>query len=256
MSLSCGECRNVVGPSERLPGREGTLIYTVLQSLVYIPSEEGIRYTLRYVKPGIGGWCLCFACIERQAPAARKERALKPVYDCYEAETLMDRMEEQGGALLHQQWSQAYGMFRKKAEAIPSGCLFCEGKVENGKPYFVSRAIDRVYSEKHLSGLFFGEGNYSLSNVRTGETGFRFCFDDFMRHFPVSFEGLGYELLGERNPKERPGQSELHISREAEAAFERETGKSLDDFLKEGIDADNVKIIREARRGEGSGNVQ
>jgi len=253
MSLACNECRRDMGPSETFPGREGTFVYPVLLSLVYVPAENGAGYTMKYLKQ-INGRSLCFECIENQMHSERKEKTIKPVYEAYEAEINLDRIEEdrKGRFLVpedHVKLLHAYNEYDKRTKEINPECIFCDGEVENGKPFFVPVVIDKVHSEKVLSGLFVPT-NYSWSTVKSGSTRFRICFDDFRNHFAKTFESLSYDMTGEINPNIKPNLSELYITPAFEKALEEQTGQSFDEYMDKLIKEtglNNIAILRKLR---------
>jgi hypothetical protein len=141
-------------------------------------------------------------------------------------------------------WVDAYDKFKALSEKLTQNCIFCDSDAKNGRPFFKANVIDRVYSSQHLGGLFFsGNGNYSWSNMKTGSTGFRVCFDDFRKHFPRTFEQFSYNMLGEKNPNLKHRQSELFIDPGVEQAIFEETGKPIDELLGEQT-MKNLKISR------------
>jgi len=244
MSLVCYECNRDLEPGEELPGREGTLVYPNLQALIYLPENS---YKIAYLQSKHNR-SLCFACIEGKLPEQRKG-ILKAVYDCYEAETNSERIEEeQKGKWIsgpeHSKYADALRKFVEKKKTLISECLFCGNDVKNGKPFFTAVVIDRVKSTKHKS-IY---GSYSWSNLETGSTYLRICFDHFKEYFPRSFKQLSYDMLGEENPNFNHAQNELYISPSFEKALEKE-GKSIDelidDLAKGG--AGNLKVIREEK---------
>jgi len=259
MSLACPECLKDLGPSEDFPGREGTMVHPNLLSLVYtIPKKQDEKpgYVMKYLPIEIST-SLCFECIEGQIQAEKRETLLKPIYDCYKAETYWRMVEEQQKGKWcdssdSRLWIDKHNQFQEKLKALKRTCVFCDSNVKNGFPFFRARVIDKVYSSQHLSGVFQFT-NYSFSDMKTGMTNFLICFDDMQSHFPKCFKLLSYSLVGgQRNdPDFKPGPNELYISSEFEKAFESETGKSIDDITKEMIldnkGISNIRIIRKSR---------
>ena len=254
MSLSCCECKYEMGPSEALPGREGTFVQPHVKSLVYIPSET-LKYKIVYLQSQESR-SLCFNCIDSKLPEQRKP-VLKAIYDCYESETEFQeaeqavlKVQEEKGMIsfndpLMDKKFEAYEFFIKMQKKVSRECIFCGNTPENGKPFFTAVAIDRAYSRQQLSGLFVHD-NYSFTNIRTGRTNFRICFDDFSSYFPNSFKQLSCDLIGEENPARQ--SNELYISKEFEEAVEA-AGESIDDLVS---NFPGVIVIRE-KAGQKSG---
>ena len=202
MSLVCNECGEDLGPSKTLPGREGTMVYPSVISLIYLPEKEG-AYTARYLESQCNR-SLCFRCISDKLPQER-HNGLNLIYEIYEAETELRKIEKGESGLWigvgKTGWSDAYKRFEEKLKKIDdSECLFCNKDVKNGKPFFTAMVIERAYSQQHLSGLF-AFTNYSWTNFKVGSTQFRFCFEDFRKNFPRNFEQLSYDMQGIIKPK-------------------------------------------------------
>jgi len=250
MSLICTNCNKDMGPSEELPGREGTLVTPVLTSLVYLPLGGGSpSYETAYLAAPQNA-SLCFECIETAIPRERKEK-LREIYDVCGLETAYRMIEESqkgrfvGGRELIRV-VEAEKRFSESLDALEEGCLFCGENVRDGNPFFVSRVIDRVYSVNHLSGVF-QFNNYSFSNLRQGRTSFGFCFNDFRTHFPKVFEYLSCLMLGKPIPGRNAQPNELYIGSGVAEAIEGKTGMSFDEFLDRqvtGRGLDGIKIIR------------
>lgn len=252
MSLECHECGRSMGPSETLPGREGAMVHPVVPSLIYVPSQKRIDYKLSYIFTPANR-SLCFECIENKLPNENKQTVLRGIYDCYEAEMEHKKIDESikgqlisVGDPLNVKEMEALKKCDELSKKVTPDCIFCSGNVRNGKPFFLAATIDRVYSSKNLT---LGT-NYSWSDMKTGYTSFRICFDDFRKHFPRCFEQLSYDMLEERNPNIDMGPSEFYISPEFEKALKEETGKTIDDFVnefaKKGIK--NLRVIRKSKK--------
>jgi len=250
MSLYCYECREELHPSDSFPGREAVLVYPSLLAMVYLPAREksneisGISgYKLNYLQAD-ANIAICFNCIETRLPP-ECQNILKMIYSACETEIEYNKLE-----LAHiGKWideipeeelkarSNLWDEFKKRDEALPKGCIACGGNVKNGKPFFTAGIIDRVNSRKTSI-----VGNYNTTGVRHSMVHFGMCCDDFIKYFPNSFEDFSYTLLGEKNPNFTP-LSEINIGPGFEESFEEQTGKSLDDFLKENSDALAGSII-------------
>ena len=236
MTLCCYECESELGPGTQLPGREGTIVYPVLQSLIYLPTQEGIGYKIGYlVAPN--GIALCFKCVEGELLKERRVTAIEPIYDCYETEMnfrMVKKEQERrwSDATDSKRWLSAYNKFKTLSKKLTRNCIFCDSDVKSGRPFFIANAIDRIYSSQHLSGIFV-LNNYSWSDIKTGLTKFRVCFDDFRKHFPRTFEQLSYDTLGEKNPNLKQRQSELIIDPSFEKKLFEETGKTVEEFFDE-----------------------
>lgn len=245
MSLVCYECHRDMKPSQTFPGREGTLVYPVVHSIVYVPMDGGTSYELTYLKAP-DNLAVCFECFEKGI-GEKESSVLKSIYKAYELENDFEIFEEERklrglDSNGMESWSKAFNEYKKASDAIRPGCLFCGDDVRNGNPFFIAMVINKVYSSKHLT---FGT-NYSWSNMKEGMTGFEICFEDFRKQLPRTFEQLSYSMLGRRNPSQKIEPGELYVSPEVEKAFEQETGETFDDFIdrmmKDGID--NLRIVR------------
>ena len=255
MSLICNECREEMGPGKILPGREGTMVHPVVMALAYLPTKDGVSYKSAYLRARENA-SLCFRCIDNKLPPERRE-ALKKIYTAYEEETRFGALQEEQkgkwqGPDEPRHWLKAYKKFKRSLGKLEKGCLFCSSDVQTGKPFFNARVIDRVYSGKHLSGFTIPDltlgHNYSCSNLREGQTSFKVCFDDFRINFPNTFAMLSYLLTGEENPDVEPVRDTLYLSPEFEEAFERETGKSMDEGLRKFLEGiGDIRIIRRER---------
>jgi hypothetical protein len=242
-----------MSPSEEFPGREGTLVHPNLLSFMFLPKkDEKTRFKTGYTESDCNR-SLCFECIESTLPKSKKKNLLA-VYNVYQAEINFNEKEEAynqrfTGKLVNinnhlaLEKDELYENFRKLRKELQEGCLFCNKNVENGNPFFVARVIDKVYSKQHLSGLSFIGTNYSWSNIRTGHTDFRICFEDFEKKFPSTFEQLSYDLIGERNPNFKPEHT-LYLDPSIEIAAIKE-GLNLDDWVKKLKEetGDGIKII-------------
>ena len=218
MSLTCNECNQDIQPSTTLPGREGTLVHPNILAFAYTKMPDGkLGYQLTYLEAQENR-SLCLECVDKELPAERKENMVK-LYGCYNAETKYRKIEEdQKGKWLDmsdKSWSEAYRGFERKRDKLDHDCIFCGHDVKGeSRPFFHARTIDRAYSGQHLSGIPAVGLSYSWSNVNEGQTSLRICFQDFMDHFPRTFEQLSYDLTGGQNPNSRPLTNEVYISKE------------------------------------------
>ncbi len=261
MSLVCHECNHSLGPSTELPGREGTLMYPVLQAMAYIPQEKGNKLSFKLVyQKTEANRSLCFNCIEKALPKTKRKATMLPIYNCFEAE--MARIEaekataenaqrvrrEHPGAIivstpvLQREEGRTLTRWLELSKTLPTECIICNQSPENGSPYFTARVIDRVHGSQHTSGLF-GETNYSFTNLETCSTRFNICLKDFRKHFPASFRDLSYDLTGDRNPAPQRRINELYLSKEVSDELEKTGG--LDSFIDEMTRVGgNIRIIR------------
>jgi len=217
-----------MGPSDSLPGREGTMVSPSPIVMVWSINEAGdINWHFIHGQL-INHRSLCFRCIETCLPDTHHNN-LKSVYDAYEAETNYHEIEKShrgkliGGEEMHQS-AEAGSKMISLCEALDSThCLYCNKEIENDRePYFISLGIDRVYSRRHLSG-FPGESNYSWSNMKTGRTFTQICFSCFKEAFPKTFKQLSHDLLGTSNPDFVPN-NEFLISPDVVKAMEEYYG--------------------------------
>ena len=199
MSLVCHNCSRDMGPSETLPGREGTIVYPQVLSFIWVVEESASeKWVIRHTQAPCNR-SLCFRCIADKLPD-NQQPVLRAVYEAYEAEIKYRRNEESQrgkmisgeelakGPKLHEEWLA-------RLELIPTNrCIFCNTKLPDKKtPHFDAVVIDRVYSEGYLS--WFNQ-NYSWSNFKTGGTGFSFCFECCRKNFLPLFEQFSYDLRG------------------------------------------------------------
>lgn len=221
MSLVCHECESVMGPSSSFPGREGTIVHPFVPAMVWLPDQiPQIGQTLAYVEAP-DNLSLCFECIEKQLPAERHP-LLENIYSAYSKETEYESIRQSlmGKWLRPEDDDQIdrESALWKELESIGKlpfikACLSCGIELpKNLEPYFVARTIDKAYSQKHLT-HFFGETNYSFSNLETGRTSFRFCFSCTKENFPHIHEDLSYMLRGinKRSPGKKT-KNEIYLS--------------------------------------------
>jgi len=240
MSLLCAECDHDLGPSESLPGREGSLVHPSLISLVYVPGTDAFK--LRYTQ-STQDQSLCFQCVEEKVPTNRLD-ILKSIYRCYELERKNKSFE--GKWLSGAEMTESHDIldqYIQALETLEANCLFCGNDVERGLPYFTAKTIDRLASSRGLSTF----GSYSFSNVTNGTTSFKLCFNDFRLAFPNSFRKLGFDLLGERDESTKTVSS-FEIGAGFEDLLKKE-GVSLDEIIDsladKGVD---INIIRQIRK--------
>jgi hypothetical protein len=238
MTLGCGECDQDMGPSDALPGREGTLVHPIVQSLVYLPNvAQGVSYELTYMQ-SYANRSLCFSCIEKALPEDRLHM-LSVVYESFLAEAAMyDAKERIPEGLvsfadpLVVKEHELYTLFKLKKAQIASECIFCgENPRGKGEPYFSAQVIDRNKSSKNLT-PWGNSLNYSLCSVDTGSVSFNICYADFMKHFPDNFRQLSFDMRGKRDPEQQPKGSEIYIAPEIEAEMQK-NGMTLDKLVED-----------------------
>ncbi len=239
MSLICTECKKYMGPTQKLPGRDGMMVRANTISLVWDPKETKKFYPVYLLT--MEGVSLCFNCIENKAKAN-----LQIVYECIESEEKYRRIEEsERGKWLSSQGkgsNEAFQNFEDKYSLINQEiCYFCGQKLPLfPEPFFTAIAINRFYSSQHLTFL-----NYSWTSIKTGMTRFNFCLNCCQKNFPNIFRILSFFLRKVRDPKEK-FQSELAITRDFLDALEKqiseaEAHKKIS-VLKQQFDR-NIKII-------------
>lgn len=208
MSLICYECKTDVQPSNQLPGREGSLVYPTVPSLIWTPENSQAPGEVAYVTAQ-ENFCLCFVCIEKSSTVGRDN--LQKLYQLYEAETIYSRYKKQElGRLMRVsdiKSYDAYEEYRKLRVEFPKDqCLQCDqGLPEPLKPSFTAVVINRVFSP--ITSMF---GSYSTS-VETGMTNFNLCSDCTQENFPRIYSGLSYTLRKKDNPDHTPQKSSLLV---------------------------------------------
>lgn len=249
MSLVCYECSCDMGPSESLPGREGVFVNPVVLSIVWIPANpnnsEKLDWLFTYLTSQEDR-SLCFKCISSKLPEHRQQ-FLNSIYEAYEAETYYKEIEksQKGKWISGDEMGRsvkAFKTFEEKFQGIASDeCLICAVRVGDKKlPYFRAIVIDRVYGRQHQSGLFTFD-NYSWSDIKTGLTSFKFCFDCFGSYFNKTFMQLSCDMRGVKNSQSgKNPKSEFFITEEAMAALKKEVGgKEAGEMMR--------KIMRKAK---------
>ena len=219
------------------------MVHPSVLALVYLSPTEGgeLRYTLSYLE-GQQNLALCFECVEGAMPKDRIGRVLRPIYDCYEAETASSRAEHRmdGSPASWDSYGKLSEAFQRKLGVLTKDCIFCDGDPKTGNPFFTARVIDKAACENEPS-LF---GSYQFSFVEEGMTYFRMCFADFSAHFPKATEELSYGMLGVPNPKAHNAIPEIHFSAEFLKAMEGEgmSPSEITDMFAEGHG--DIRIVR------------
>jgi len=226
MSLECAECRRLMGPSDQLPGSDGTLVFPNLPSIVWSFSDNNLQFHLRHTLTQQNR-SLCFRCID-DACSPDGLMVLHKVYECYIAEIKYKELD----AYFHGKWIQgdedrekieAREIYLGLLEALPITCLHCGNDFHQPDlPYLQAQVFDRLACKDHLGGLP-GEKNYQWSFLREGETFIMFCFGCFRKHFPRTFEYLGNDLSG--IDKKEEGRFSATITPEVYQALVREVGQ-------------------------------
>lgn len=247
MSLCCHNCGQGLGPSDSFPGREGTMVFPNVLSLIWVAEELEPKWSIHYVQPYVD-LSLCFECIAKEVPEER-QNVLGAVYSAYEAEINYRRNEEaeKGKMLSGEDLGRGPRLFDEweaKAKAIPyHECIFCGTKLPDDKtPYFTAKVIDKVYSEKNLSWF---NTNYSWSNMEIGMTRFNICFKCLKDKFPRLFEDLSYTLRGvaKSNLKDVV-KSEVFLTQDIVEGLKKEVGDiRAQERIEELAEKAEVKIV-------------
>ncbi len=257
MSLVCDNCGHAMGPCDDLPGKDGTMVYVSVLSLIWIIEESATqKWDLCYTRAP-QGYSLCFRCIADKLIPPQKP-ILDAVYEASRAEVEFERIEESrkgkwiSGEELQKQKStyEFYNEWKAKQLLIPTQFIFCNTKLpDNKNPYFSAVVMDRVYCEKSLT-LFMGTENYSWSDFRTGRTNFQICVDCFKKNFYGTFEAFSCSL---RNiPKQTPTKDvkpELIMTLDFIEALKKEVGGEKTKELLKGIaETFNPKVTIETSK--------
>ena len=111
-------------------------------------------------------------------------------------------------------------------------CIFTGKPLDNDRPFFTVRMIDRVNSV--MGSGMLGSGNYQWScGIKRSGTGILISFDAFREHFPSQFRELGCQLRGVENTRAAKVAGEIIIDSSFKDAVEKETGKSMDQIIQE-----------------------
>lgn len=232
MSLVCHACGNNMGSSETFPGREGTMVYPHVLSMIWVPDNDpsNKKWALGHIQAPYS-ISLCFKCVAKKFPPDR-QHILDAVYAACETEVRYRRLKEaeegkwfSGGE--GPTWTDAFHEWEARRNMIPlNRCLFCDKTLpDKQNPFFTARVVDRVYSEKHPS-LWLTGFNYSWSDFKAGSTGFRICFECFKEHFLALFDQLSCDLRGVvgQNQGNAP-KSELYLTPEFLEALKQGVGE-------------------------------
>ncbi|MEK6934464.1 MAG: hypothetical protein AABW46_01160 [Nanoarchaeota archaeon] len=253
MSIACYECITILEPSEELPGKEGLMVSPNLVAFAYLVTQDSIEFQPTYIKANEdASMALCFGCVDKKIPQERRS-LLSRVYLAYNLETEILRLrEETKGKWMNptdhgpKGEEELTNQYKREISHIGTDCLFCGKDPRQGKPFFTARVIDKTKTK--VSPYW---RSYSLE-LEVGSTRFNLCFEDFRQYFPKLFSSLGKMLFGiEYNMREDHPESlsELYLGPGLKEALEAETGKTLDEHLKE-LAKNGINGLRIIRREE------
>jgi hypothetical protein len=189
---------------------------------------------------------ICLACLEKRLPRQMRSM-LQRIYKAYEIEMALAQQtnNERGRWLRHDYEPEfTWEMLAKERKSIPPVCIFTGRELEKDRPFFTLRMIDRVNSTIGMGIPTVGEGNYQVTGrIERSGTEILVSFDAFREQFGMQFRELGCQLRGVKNTEAPRRGNELIIDPSFKETLEKETGKSMD------------QIIKESFVGKGKGNI-
>lgn len=196
MSISCGNCDKLLGPSESLPGREAVLVTPIVPGHYWTIESDGSAGEAAGYAVGNAYIALCLECVQTKVPQDRQD-ALKIFYEMYYWERVLGRRKVSTGGFLPLKGMQIASLSHRddcpdsvgaknflelhrrfKAGGHYDHCLLCGeavGNTDKLATYFTATGIDRASCERVLSGLSFVPTNYSLSFMSKGMCDFKLC---------------------------------------------------------------------------------
>ena len=248
MSLICSECEASLSPSYRFPEHNAVLLYPQILGLVYVPYEDPKippSYTMQYVPTEVNR-SLCFNCLDRSATKDELKN-LEKLYSILTAEVkYLDISELEKGRFIPVGESQSeryYDLYNSLLDGLVEP-LLGTSPLGEGLPYFLAKPLDPVTSATNRSGTY----GITHGHLHTLQTKFVIQYDVLQERFPRVHRMLSAELGGAPFTKDLKPTSSLYMSPEFVEAIEKQTGRSVDEVIAEGIKVKGpLNIIREIR---------